>query len=130
MSKKILPLLRSMRLRTLPLSLAGVITGLGLAAHYHTVRPAVAAITLLTAALLQILSNLSNELGDFLSGTDTDGRTGPAVSNDVFSVTVVHPTSAMLADGLSTILFILGREKGEAFLRTHHPEAYAVWQMR
>ena len=80
MSKKILPLLRSMRLRTLPLSLAGVITGLGLAAHYHTVRPAVAAITLLTAALLQILSNLSNELGDFLSGTDTDGRTGPAYS--------------------------------------------------
>ena len=59
-----------------------------------------------------------------------DGRTGLAVSNDVFSVTVVHPTSAMLADGLSTILFILGREKGEAFLRTHHPEAYAVWQMR
>lgn len=80
MSKKILPLLRSMRLRTLPLSLAGVILGLGLAARYHTIRPAVTATTLLTAALLQILSNLSNELGDYLSGTDTDGRTGPAYS--------------------------------------------------
>ena len=80
MSKKILPLLRSMRLRTLPLSLAGVILGLGLAARYHTTPTGVIVTTLLTATLLQILSNLSNELGDYLSGTDTDGRTGPAYS--------------------------------------------------
>lgn len=56
-----------------------------------------------------------------------DGRTGLAVSNDVVSVTVVHPTSAMLADGLSTIMFILGRDKGEAFLKTHYPDATAIW---
>ena len=59
-----------------------------------------------------------------------DGRTGLAVSNDVYSVTVVHPASAMLADGLSTILFIFGREKGDDFLRTYHPEARAIWQLR
>ena len=59
-----------------------------------------------------------------------DGRTGLAVTNDVYSVTVVHPDSAMLADGLSTILFIFGREKGDEFLKLHHPEARAVWQMR
>ena len=59
-----------------------------------------------------------------------DARTGLAVTNDVFSVTVVHPDSAMMADGLSTILFIFGREKGERFLRERHPEARAVWQMR
>jgi thiamine biosynthesis lipoprotein len=59
-----------------------------------------------------------------------DGRTGLAVTNDVLSVTVVHPTSAMLADGLSTILFIFGREDGDAFLAAHHPEARAIWQMR
>lgn len=57
-----------------------------------------------------------------------DARTGCAVTNDVFSVTVVHPTSAMLADGLSTILFILGPDKGDAFLRANHPEAFALWQ--
>ncbi len=56
-----------------------------------------------------------------------DGRTGETVVNDVYSVTVVHPTSAMLADGLSTTLFILGREKGEAFLKKYYPEARAVW---
>ena len=59
-----------------------------------------------------------------------DGRTGLAVTNDVLSVTVVHPTSAMLADGLSTVMFIFGREKGEAFLKRRYPEARAVWIMR
>ena len=56
-----------------------------------------------------------------------DGRTGAPVTNDVASVTVVHPTSAMIADGLSTTLFVLGREKGEAFLKAHYPEATAYW---
>ena len=59
-----------------------------------------------------------------------DGRTGLAVSNDLVSVTVVHPTSAMLADGLSTIMFIFGREEGEVFLKEHYPEAKAIWQVR
>ena len=58
-----------------------------------------------------------------------DGRTGAPVENDVASVTVVHPTSAMLADGLSTTLFVLGREKGDAFLKAHYPEATAYWVM-
>lgn len=57
-----------------------------------------------------------------------DGRTGVAISNTLFSVTVIHPENATLADGLSTILFILGREKGDAFLRAHYPEASALWQ--
>lgn len=56
-----------------------------------------------------------------------DGRTGADVTNGVYSVTVIHPKSAMLADGLSTTLFILGREKGEAFLKQHYPDAQAIW---
>ena len=56
-----------------------------------------------------------------------DGRTGANVTNGVYSVTVIHPKSAMLADGLSTTLFILGREKGEKFLKQHYPDARAIW---
>lgn len=56
-----------------------------------------------------------------------DGRTGGDVTNGAYSVTVVHPKSAMLADGLSTTLFILGREKGEEFLKKHYSDARAVW---
>jgi len=58
-----------------------------------------------------------------------DGRTGLAVTNGVKSVTVVHPTSAMLADGLSTTLFVLGKDAGEKFLKAHYPEATAHWVM-
>lgn len=56
-----------------------------------------------------------------------DGRTGLAVTNDLVSVTVVHPSSAMIADGLSTTLFVLGKESGERFLETNYPEATAYW---
>ena len=59
-----------------------------------------------------------------------DGRTGQPVDNDVASVTVVHPNSAMLADGLSTTLFVLGRVAGEEFLARNFPEARAYWIMR
>lgn len=56
-----------------------------------------------------------------------DARTGNAVTNDLLSVTIVHPNSAMLADGLSTICFILGERDGEAFLKRFYPEARAIW---
>lgn len=59
-----------------------------------------------------------------------DGRTGVPVSNDVASVTIVHPSSAMLADALSTTLFVLGRAEGESFLRVHYAVAVAEWVMQ
>ena len=49
-----------------------------------------------------------------------DGRTGRPVSNDVASVTVLCE-SAMMADGLSTTLFVLGHEEGKSFLEKNRP---------
>ena len=68
--------LKSMRLRTLPLSLAGVLVGLSLASSVAVLNIPTAIALLLTTALLQILSNLSNELGDTLHSTDTSERQG------------------------------------------------------
>ena len=65
-----------MRLRTLPLSLAGIVLGVLLAASEHRVRPLTVLLLALTTVCLQILSNLSNELGDTLSGTDRSDRQG------------------------------------------------------
>lgn len=77
--KKLKACVTAMRLRTLPLSLAGVSLGLMLAASDYVLRPWVAFFTLATTVFLQILSNVSNELGDFLSGTDRlEDRNGPA----------------------------------------------------
>ncbi len=58
-----------MRLRTIPLSLAGVSLGAMLAAADYHVDWRVVTFLLLTAAFLQILSNVCNELGDFQHGT-------------------------------------------------------------
>lgn len=70
----------SMRLRTLPLSLAGVVLGLLLALKTHEASAWLIVWLLLTTVCLQILSNLSNELGDFLRGTDGEQREGPLYS--------------------------------------------------
>ena len=66
-----------MRLRTLPLSLAGISLGIMFACGEQTIPWYVIALTLLTTVSLQILSNMSNELGDHLSGVDGEGRVGP-----------------------------------------------------
>lgn len=66
-----------MRLRTLPLSMAGVLLGILLAVSDYKVDFWVAVLIVLTTVCLQILSNLSNELGDVLRGTDTPDREGP-----------------------------------------------------
>ena len=68
--------LRSMRLRTLPLSLAGIVLGVLLAAKVCDYDLTTVVLLALTTVCLQILSNLSNELGDTLSGTDRSDRQG------------------------------------------------------
>ena len=69
--------IKSMRLRTLPLSMAGVLLGILLAVADWKVDLWTAVLIMLTTISLQILSNLSNELGDVLRGTDTADRQGP-----------------------------------------------------
>lgn len=75
-----------MRLRTLPLSLSGVVCGFFLAwadfrqGEISTLNFWVLPFLLLTTVCLQILSNMSNELGDYLSGTDGADRQGPMYS--------------------------------------------------
>ncbi len=69
--------LESMRLRTLPLSMAGVLLGILLAVADWKVDLWTAVLIVITTVCLQILSNLSNELGDVLRGTDTAERQGP-----------------------------------------------------
>lgn len=71
------PYIQSLRLRTLPLSISGIILGTGLAAAdlgfqiYDLRFWLVFALAICTTLSLQILSNLSNELGDALKGTDS-----------------------------------------------------------
>lgn len=54
-----------------------------------------------------------------------DARTGTPVLHTLASVTVIHP-SALMADGLSTLLLILGPERGWDYAETHNIGAFFV----
>lgn len=76
---KPLPLyIQSFRPRTLPLSVSGIILGSLLAASEGYFNTWIFLLAILTTLCLQILSNISNELGDAQKGTDTAERKGPA----------------------------------------------------
>ena len=80
--------LRSFRLRTLPLSVAGIVLGTMLAASDGAFHAGRFALALLTVLLLQILSNVANELGDTLRGTDSDERQGMVYSLQSGEITI------------------------------------------
>ena len=66
-----------MRLRTLPVSLSGVIIAVGYNLTFHNFRAVPAALCLIFALLAQIASNFANEYYDFKAGLDRKGREGP-----------------------------------------------------
>ena len=69
--------LSALRLRTLPLAAASIIVGAGIAVHHQVFNPFIFLLSLSTALLLQILSNLANDYGDAVTGADDENRVGP-----------------------------------------------------
>ena len=69
--------LSAFRLRTLPLSLSTIFMGSFLATFYGYFRWEVLLWASLTTLFLQILSNLANDYGDYVSGADGELRKGP-----------------------------------------------------
>ncbi|MDE6854125.1 MAG: 1,4-dihydroxy-2-naphthoate octaprenyltransferase [Muribaculaceae bacterium] len=69
--------IEAMRLRTLPVSVAGVIMAMGLAYMSHSFRWLPFTLCLCVAILAQIASNFANEYYDFRAGLDKPGREGP-----------------------------------------------------
>jgi len=70
-------ILYASRLRTLPLALSCIITGHAMAYYLGAFHWVVFILCLLTTLLLQVLSNVSNDLGDGEKGTDNEERVGP-----------------------------------------------------
>ncbi|MDD4967953.1 MAG: 1,4-dihydroxy-2-naphthoate polyprenyltransferase [Paludibacter sp.] len=74
---KIKPWIEAFRLRTLPLALSNTIIGSCLAAADYKFRWPVFGLAALTTIMLQIMSNMANDYGDFVNGKDTAERIGP-----------------------------------------------------
>ncbi|MCC6721693.1 MAG: 1,4-dihydroxy-2-naphthoate octaprenyltransferase [Bacteroidia bacterium] len=62
--------LKAIRLKTLPLAVGGILLGSFLAAYEYSFSSKIFSLLIVTAVLLQILSNLANDYGDYKKGTD------------------------------------------------------------
>lgn len=94
------------RLRTLPLSVAGIVLGGFVAYSEHNFSSTIFLLTLTTAILLQILSNLANDYGDYSNGIDNDKRMGPTRTVQSGKI---KPKQMKIAIIICTVItFILG----------------------
>lgn len=74
---KIQTWLKAARLRTLPLSLSGIILGAFLAVSKGYFDLRILLLSILTTIGFQVLSNFANDYGDGIKGTDNEDRVGP-----------------------------------------------------
>ncbi len=66
------------RLRTLPLSVSGILMGAALAALFGSSDSTIFVLALCTTVGFQVTSNLANDYGDGVKGTDNADRIGPS----------------------------------------------------
>ena len=101
---KVRAYITSFRLRTLPLSLSGVLLGSLLAASDGYFKTTTFVWAMLTTVALQILSNLANEVGDLTKGTDNEHRLGPIRSAQSGALSMREMVQAMIVFGVIAII--------------------------
>ncbi len=76
MKKQVKIWVEAIRLRTLPVSLSGVLIAIGFSIWTHQFRLIPSILCIVFALLAQVISNLANEYYDFKNGIDKKGRAG------------------------------------------------------
>ncbi len=79
--------MQAARLRTLPLSVSGIIVGTALALMDGQFEISIFILALLTTVGFQVTSNFANDYGDGVKGTDNEDRIGPARALQSGSIT-------------------------------------------
>ena len=122
------------RPRTLVLAVASVGMGSFLAAFDHELNWITLFLTVITALLLQILSNLANDYGDWEHGADHAGRSGPARAVQSGQIPAKTMRNAIIQLSLATICIgtflvwnALGTERFIGFLLFIIIGCVAVW---
>lgn len=92
------------RLRTLPLSIAGIVVGTFLAAAEGFINYKITVLALLTTIGFQVLSNFANDYGDGVKGTDNADRIGPKRTIQSGKITPKQMLNAMKITALVTLL--------------------------
>lgn len=92
------------RPRTLPLSLSGIIVGLGLTGAHGNKAPLAVIGCLLTTIFFQVLSNFANDLGDGMKGTDNSQRIGPTRAVQSGEISIKQMKIAVFVLGILSLL--------------------------
>lgn len=100
--------LSAARLRTLPLSISGILIGTAIATREEYFSIVIFSLALATTLGLQILSNFANDYGDFIKGTDNADRVGPqrALQSGIISKNEMF--YGMILTSLITFMFAIG----------------------
>lgn len=98
--------IQAARLRTLPLSVSGIIVGSAYAYYQHKFNGIIFALALLTTLAFQILSNFANDYGDGIKGTDAN-RVGEKRLVASGEVTSAQMKQAVIVTGLISLLLAL-----------------------
>ena len=87
-SEKFSAWISAFRFRTLPLALSSILLGSFIAAYQQKFDWSIALLAISTTLFLQILSNLANDYGDGIKGTDNLERIGPnrAIQSGAISI--------------------------------------------
>ncbi|MDI1317349.1 1,4-dihydroxy-2-naphthoate octaprenyltransferase [Flavobacterium sp.] len=93
------------RVRTLPLSVSGIIVGSFYAMSQAMFNWNIVIFALLTTLGLQILSNFANDYGDGIKGTDNEDRVGPKRAIQKGIITPAQMKSAMIVTSFITLCF-------------------------
>ena len=99
--------LSAFRLRTLPLSVSGVMLGGFLAFYNGLFDLTVFVLAILTTISLQVLSNLANDYGDGLKGTDNEDRIGPERAIQSGVITPIEMFKAIRINVLIVIVLVI-----------------------
>ncbi|RMA58656.1 1,4-dihydroxy-2-naphthoate octaprenyltransferase [Ulvibacter antarcticus] len=92
------------RLRTLPLSISGILTGSAAAMLINKFNPLIFVFAMLTTLGFQILSNFANDYGDGVKGTDNADRVGPARAMQSGLLTAKELKMGMVITAIITLL--------------------------
>ena len=98
--------IKAARLRTLPLSVSGIIVGSFLAASQDFFNWNICILAILTTIGFQVLSNFANDYGDGIKGTD-DNREGEARMVSSGAITPKQMKSAMIITTFLTLIVAL-----------------------
>ncbi len=100
--------IKAARLRTLPLSLSGIIVGSFIAAAKGVFDPVICFLALCTTIGFQIISNFANDYGDGVKGIDNEDRVGPKRALQSGEISPKAMKKGIAVTGLISIALALG----------------------